>query len=705
MRPSRSNASTYVPVNALGDDRARHGTDNQASGDDIPVCQVTRPHRQSMHVLEAASLVEILMAVSLMAITALGVFQILAFTETQLIQSRNDLGVRKGEAQALSYVYDDFLESQLADNLTAELYDNDSVSEQDLRIATVLGTQSRYQAGLSAAKCTTTVLTNETVGTVSFASDCVLTPEGGGTTQTVAQNINDVIAAGATVVFAVENAGGRCTASTAIDNALVAPGNTAVLTVDDPECLNSPLPSDVPAGSEIIFPRFVVYSALDPAQYHASLIESAAANVPGFSLTGPPSIELRSAVNTNVDDFILTANTDNESGTVTFGSNLAGTRLSIVNPGGAGVTGDNTSSVTISGTLRQLRRAIRNLFYLSADGYFGDDNLTVTARSGPITRELVVPVNVLPNCGNQTLGTATRFDLSTIDGMGNFDEDNATFFTSVSIWDNSSPQHFYGYCDSWRDYRYDYATQDNISNPNCTTVDNVTYQRASSRLMTYDNGTAWNVGRAINIMLYEESDAMGDDRFAIIVVLDAVPGTCSSGAASTSVADSRVNGRAMTNQDFHDLGLPDSIWPNSKIPEDSNRRCRVTFQLSNIEPGRNLDDATDNHTFTDDPGEYTGVIGNDMQLLAHASWNVPIDGLVIPLRIDNSSLSPVRLQDYTFGDPIFELVWWDTLNAWNIRSLNTATNMIEFTRTPFTDPPAGRNQAVRLNISQSRSCN
>ena len=113
----------------------------------MPARQATGSPLRSMHVLEAASLFEILMAVSLMAITALGVFQILAFTETQLIQSRNDLGVRKGEAQALSYVYDDFLESQIADNLTAVLYDNDSVSDQDLRIATVLGTQSRYQTG------------------------------------------------------------------------------------------------------------------------------------------------------------------------------------------------------------------------------------------------------------------------------------------------------------------------------------------------------------------------------------------------------------------------------------------------------------------------------------------------------------------------------------------------------------------------------
>ena len=110
--------------------------------------------------LEAASLVEILMAVSLMAITAIGVFQIMAFTETQLIQSRNALGIRKGEEQALSYVYDDFLESRLADSLTPALFDNDSVVVQDLCIATVLGTQSRYQTGLSTAKCTTTVLTS-----------------------------------------------------------------------------------------------------------------------------------------------------------------------------------------------------------------------------------------------------------------------------------------------------------------------------------------------------------------------------------------------------------------------------------------------------------------------------------------------------------------------------------------------------------------
>lgn len=662
--------------------------------------------------MEAASLVEILMAVSLMAITAIGVFQIMAFTETQLIQSRNALESRKGEEQLLSYVYDDFLESSLADTLTPALYDNDAVAVEDLRVVTVFGQQSRYQAGLTIPKCRTIALTSETVGTVSFPADCVVTPEGGGTTQTIAQNINAVIAAGATVVFGVENGGGRCTASTPIASTQLVAGATAILTVDDPDCLNSPLPSDVPVGSEIIFPRFVVYSEENPAAYHASLIESAAADVPGFALTGPPSISLRSAVNTNIDQFILTANTDNESGSVTFESNLAGTRLSIVNTNGAAVTGDNTSSVTISGTLRQLRRAIRNLFYLSADGYFGDDNLTVSARSGPATRELVVPVTVLPNCGNQTLGTATRFDVGSVDGMGVFNEDNATFFTSVSVWDNSSPTHFYGFCKPGQ-YHYEYTSQTRPTNSTCPTVDNITYQPHSSRLMTYDNGTAWNVGRAINIMLYEDSDDFSDNRFTLMAVLDGYEGDCADGTEPTSLdgpTGSRATGNAMSNQAFKDLNLAESLWPQADIPVSTTwyqaqRRCRLAFRLSNIEPGRNLADTSDLSTFLDDPTEYTAVIGTDERLVGRASWQGPIDGLVIPLRIDNTTLSPPRLQDYTWGDPIFELIFWDTLNSWNIRSLNTVTNMIEFRQTPFATPPAGENLAIRLNISQSRSCN
>ena len=166
----------------------------------------------------------------------------------------------------------------------------------------------------------------------------------------------------------------------------------------------------------------------------------------------------------------------------------------------------------------------------------------------------------------------------------------------------------------------------------------------------------------------------------------------------------------MSNQAFKDLNLAESLWPQADIPVSTTwyqaqRRCRLAFRLSNIEPGRNLADTSDLSTFLDDPTEYTAVIGTDERLVGRASWQGPIDGLVIPLRIDNTTLSPPRLQDYTWGDPIFELIFWDTLNSWNIRSLNTVTNMIEFRQTPFATPPAGENLAIRLNISQSRSCN
>ena len=102
--------------------------------------------------------------------------------------------------------------------------------------------------------------------------------------------------------------------------------------------------------------------------------------------------------------------------------------------------------------------------------------------------------------------------------------------------------------------------------------------------------------------------------------------------------------------------------------------------------------------------EYTGVIGTDGRLSAQASWQVPIDGVVVPLRVNDTSTSPVELENYTFGNPIFELIFWDTLQKWNIRALNTTTNEVEFTEFNFTDVSDGQTQAIRMNINQSRRC-
>ena len=141
----------------------------------------------------------------------------------------------------------------------------------------------------------------------------------------------------------------------------------------------------------------------------------------------------------------------------------------------------------------------------------------------------------------------------------------------------------------------------------------------------------------------------------------------------------------------------------------------MSFRLSNIESGRNLDDRDDLHTFTDDPGEYTAVIGDDNTLVARASWRDPIDGVVVPLRIigDQPGVEFRReLADYDLdgdpnnapNDPTFELLFYDTLDAWNIRSLDPVTNEIVFRRFEFVEGNENQTQAIRLNISQSRRC-
>ena len=99
---------------------------------------------------------------------------------------------------------------------------------------------------------------------------------------------------------------------------------------------------------------------------------------------------------------------------------------------------------------------------------------------------------------------------------------------------------------------------------------------------------------------YEESDNMTQDRYALQLILDGYPGICDSGTAPTTLAAFRSSGNAMKNSDFKDLNLPDSICQTvlSKMTVTS---CRLAFRLSNIEPGRDLDDTSDLHTFTDDP--------------------------------------------------------------------------------------------------------
>ena len=662
------------------------------------------------------STIELLVAMSVLATAAIGVFGILSNTETQLLSSRSDLNAQQSEEALGAYLYEEFITFEEGD-LTTGL--TDSKEEQDyfrgdfrnieLRYRSLMGYQKRYEDEAVTAKCRLTAATSELVGTVSFAADCVTVPEGAADNLTIAQVMNELLHDDIPISFGLAEVGALCSVSTPMDNATTGDGQIAVMTVDDPGCLNS-LTADLPmVDAEVILPRFVVYSSEDTNRYNTSLIDRPSGKTVGIELEGPESISAGSGVARAETGYLLSSLSDDETGVVTFTSPLAGARIFFSDDAGVTIIDNNTNSVTLSGTFGLLKEALGNFYYQSPDGYFGSDSIRAVARSGQLRSVVSTDVTISPNCGNQLLGTATRLDLGVMDntsGVPFFDETSATFITTVSVYDNSSPTHYYGYCRP-NSHRYDYVTQSyensgNMCNPT-STHNGIEYQRYSSRKME-DNGTVWNQTGAINVFLYEESDSTTEDRYALFFVLDGYPGICASGTAPTTLEGSRSSGNAMTNADFKDLNLPDDIWPNSDIPDNSDRRCRLAFRLSNIEPGRDLDDLSDLHTFTDDPDEYTGVIGTDGRLSAQASWQVPIDGVVVPLRVNDTSTSPVELENYTFGNPIFELIFWDTLQKWNIRALNTTTNEVEFTEFNFTDVSDGQTQAIRMNINQSRRC-
>ena len=650
------------------------------------------------------SLVELLIATTVLATAAVGVFQLMSRSETQLFESRNALTTQQVEEAIGSYVYDDFLDNSLSDNSSAQPFDTSALpadlQEKGLQIATIFGTQDRYDDDSTLAKCRLDTSTDETIGTITFPADCVITPPNNTDNATIAQNINAVLNEGARIAFAVHNAGGRCTASQPMDTSTIGYGQTATLRVDDPNCLNSPNAGQPAADSEIIFPRFVAYSTEEPGRYYTSLVENSVAESRGMKLTAPDNITVKSGLPRTISNLVLTALADNDSGVINISTGINGAFINITNASGAQVSGDNSTNVTLTGTFKQLKSAIRTTTYRSALGYFGDDNISIAARSGPIAVSDFIEVVVTPNCGDQTEGTATRFDLGYMDnssGTAVFDNDSMTFYTSVSVFDNSSPTHYYGFCrQGGSGYRYDYATQTKPSNSTCT----YPYRHASTRLQEEA------VSRAITTILYEEADQNGKDRYALVFVFDRVPGICndSPGPAGANAAaklpNARSSGQGLTDAEALSLG-----WQGST---SSGRRCHLTFRLSNIEPGRDLDDETDLHTFTDDSGEYDGgsgsVIDSDGVLVANAHWQSPTDGVVVPLGIDNATLTPRELNQYAYGNPIFELVWWDTLDKWNIRSLITDNNTVGFRQVNFAPGNSFQNQAIRLNIEQSQRC-
>ena len=143
---------------------------------------------------------------------------------------------------------------------------------------------------------------------------------------------------------------------------------------------------------------------------------------------------------------------------------------------------------------------------------------------------------------------------------------------------------------------------------------------------------------------------------------------------------------------------------------------KVTFELNNIEAGRNLADLFDPFTFLDDTHEYApNVIGANGRMRTSAGWKFPNDGVVIPLRLEDSAFDSntgyYELRNYTQnadGDansnPTLRMVSFEGLNGWNIRTTDIATNSIQWRRVAFDAGTSAPKADIQLNIAEAQRC-
>ena len=414
----------------------------------------------------------------------------------------------------------------------------------------------------------------------------------------------------------------------------------------------------------------------------------------------PETVRAISGLALQLSGILLTSDEMNDNGTISIVSDLPDTTLWLGSSTGVTITGDNTSNISLTGSVADLRAAIRTLNYLSPDGYFGDDGLNVSSTVNDAVFSKRTDVTVEPNCGNQTNGTATRFDI------GYFDNTTSTFttnsyVTSVSEWDNSEPIYYYGFCRG-SEKRFDYASQQKLTGSSASCTGD--YKHASTRLQGEHSDHD-----ALSVFLYEEADEASRDRFSLFFIFDQYNNDCDDDLAGYNAQSTdaqklnwaRTEGSGIMGQLATSLG--------HERANVGQKRCHAKFRLNNIEPTRNLDDENDLHTFTDDPGEYApAIIGTNGTMVGNVKWNGAHDGLVVPLRLPSTaqlnSDNQTELKDYDQGDPIFELLMRDNINRWRVRTLNVAKTDVEFRNFTIDDDGGTKVPAIKLNITKSQRC-
>ena len=670
------------------------------------------------------SLVELLIAVALLGMVSVAALQFIRTSETSLFGEQAQLTSQKRSEAISAHIYKKFADGTLAEPVAAEVY-QDTAMPQDLldgdgmTLVALFGNSSRFD-GVD-PRCVLTSDANLASGAFQIRHNCMT--RGG---QSIVQQMNSLIAMGVVLTTGLEEGVGRCSISKTIP--IDFSTGIATVSVDDAGCLvyGLDMARGVPAGNQVLLPRFVAYDTAVPASFHTSMIEPPDVATAGIGLEMPDEYFVVGHGDLNVIGFVdALANNPQTDVFLELKTDVAMSRLSLQNaPGTVRTMGAGTSKLSIEGRLTDVRSALQKLEYRSPKGYMGEDILTGKLRSGSLVNSDNTTLNVGVNCGGQRCGTGTRFDFGEFNPTTGFT--TREYVTSVSVCGSELPAAYYGYCGT--KFKFDRADGLERRYP-AVKNHHLTECELASNLTPGDPNNA-NRPSPYPYVLYSpksrETDMPGMQRPDHVNVF-------LYEQTSTNLPQSLANTLKPTTENRFSLFFQFDTFDDTP--------GSVSFRLNNIEKGRVLSEKTDPFTFLDDTTEFfpkvhpkTGQllseaelkaaglstslptkIGPDGRLTSSVRWLKPSDGLVLPLRLGAGARNPVtgryELSGYDQDpdgdgvvDPNLEMLGWNSLQGWNIRATADDGQSVIYKQIPFNMGKADQKTDIQLKISESQPC-
>ena len=156
----------------------------------------------------ALSLVELLVALTILALLSTAGLKMFQSTQESFVDGRTSLAKAKRNEAIAAFIYGDFISNALAMSDEPQLYTNgampaDLQAAEKLAVATIFGIGSRFQ--FAAPKCALTQNADPDIGVVRFPADCITYAQ-----TTIAERMNRLLSRGVKIVFGIDGTNTKC---------------------------------------------------------------------------------------------------------------------------------------------------------------------------------------------------------------------------------------------------------------------------------------------------------------------------------------------------------------------------------------------------------------------------------------------------------------------------------------------------------------